>query len=342
MWRGNMFKNKIFLLIVGVLLLAFLTVISGFSDILGILRVVNPIFLIGLAFLQVLTLSLTSFQWKYLLGKDVNDISFIDVFSINLSGIFIESATPSSKLGGEATKIYLFKRKTELSYKRLTSFLIVHKYLSVLPFLALCSLFLSLGSVKFTLPNITYISFGFLALLCALMIFIIHRENDNEGWNKGNSPGFSCKSGVMSKIWGKIKAGMDFICESAGQVKGILNKRELGFLILISLLIWVLYPFKVYLVTVVLGFNLNPMIPVIATYSAYLVSMLPITPGGLGTFEGTMALIFSVNGFSFTEGMAIAFLVRSITYWLPLFISAGMTVYLIKFSDISLLPSKIH
>ena len=57
----------------------------------------------------------------------------------------------------------------------------------------------------------------------------------------------------------------------------------------------------------------------IAFFVAYLVSMLPLFSGGLGSFEGSMALLLLLGGITPAEGLAAALLSRVITYWFPLF-----------------------
>ncbi len=332
-----MVNNKVLLWIVGILLITALTVSSGFSEIATIWRGLNPLILVLLGSLQILTLSLSSFQWYYLFNKENHFISFKDVFSIYLSGVFVESVTPSSKFGGEATKVYLFRKKTGLPYQKIVAFFIAHKYISLLPFLVLCSIFLILGSINFNLPGIAYISFGALALLFSLIAFSVHKGNINKRLKISRLLDLLDDSSLISKPLKKILAGIDFIDSASAQVKQILTNKERNLLLVISVIIWGLYPLKIYLAAEALGIPLNPIIPIIATYLAYLVSMLPLSPGGLGTFEGTMAFIFSVNGISFTQGVAISMLARSITYWFPLFLSAAMTIYLIKVKNMPLL-----
>lgn len=78
-----------------------------------------------------------------------------------------------------------------------------------------------------------------------------------------------------------------------------------------------------------LNFDVGIVAIAVITYTAYLVSLFPLLPGGLGSFEGTMALMFASYGeIFFAEALAIALVARFVTYWFPLLLSALLTAYL--------------
>jgi hypothetical protein len=66
----------------------------------------------------------------------------------------------------------------------------------------------------------------------------------------------------------------------------------------------------------------------VITYTAYLISMVPLLPGGLGSFEATMVMMFSLYGLNPAEGLAVALISRLVTYWFPLGLSAFAAVFL--------------
>ena len=325
-------NKKIMMWILGVILLIVLAIWTGLDGMREVFKVVELdkllLFLISLSLLQVLTLSLTTYQWYYLINK-FEKLSFLNVFLISLTGNFVESVTPSSKLGGESVKIYLFKQKTDFSYQKLTTFLLAHKYVLLSPFLIICLISLVVASLRYNVPQAVYVSFTILTVSVGTLIAVIYLGRDDN--SKAKSRYFVIR---------KLLEGIDFIKKSAAEVNTVLSKTDRNKLFMISFLIWGLYPVKIYLTAMVLGLSLSLPLAIIVTYTAYLVSMLPITPGGLGTFEGSMTVILSLNGFLLAEGMAIALLARSITYWFPLFISAGAAIYLIKNRDIKM-PSNI-
>ncbi|WP_408954694.1 lysylphosphatidylglycerol synthase transmembrane domain-containing protein [Natroniella sp. ANB-PHB2] len=332
-----MFNKKVLLWIIGVIALTILTISTGWDEIRSIWQGVNSTVIFSLFVLQIGTLSLTAYQWYYLLRKKAPNISFRQVFSTYLAGGFVESVTPSSKLGGEAAKVYLFHQQTGLSYQELTSFLVAHKYISLLPFLLLCLLFLIIASVNFVLPKIIYISFLVFALFFGLIIWLIYNQNEKDRKQQIDQKDNSMvKERFSYKVYKVFIDGFAFISKAVCQVKNIMTPSERNWLLIISLLVWGFYPVKIYLVASVLGFSVQFILAVIVTYAAYLVSILPLSPGGLGTFEGSMAFILSINGLLFAEGLAVALLTRLVTYWFPLVLSALTAIYLITTEDIPL------
>ena len=62
-----------------------------------------------------------------------------------------------------------------------------------------------------------------------------------------------------------------------------------------------------------------------ATFLAYTVSMLPIFPGGLGGFEGTMAGSLLLIGFTQNDALVVTILFRFATFW---FVVLAALVYM--------------
>jgi len=314
------------------LILVSLTLLTGLDEIMMIVRSINPIFLTGLFLLQAFTLLMVSSQWLFMLKDNESSIAFHEVFTIHMAGKFVESVTPSSKFGGETAKVYLFKKKMRITYQNAVSFLLAYKYISLLPFLILSFLFLVIASIQFYLPSFVYISFMILVFFFVLLLVLIH-------WGKVRFDSDDIKSdkrNILIIISSKIKKVLEYLNKSRNDVEKILSRSERSKLFAISFLVWTLYPVKIYLVATALGFEVGLIISIIATYSAYLVSMLPVSPGGLGTFEGTMATVFMISELSFAEGMAIALLARSATFLFPLILSAVCTTYLVKIDGLKI------
>ncbi len=334
-------NKKLLLWVLGIFILTIITLISGLEEIVSILFDLDPFllifFLISLGMLQLMTLSLVAFQWYYLFGKSSETISFSRVFLVNQTGGFVESVTPSSKMGGEAAKLYLYNKITSIDYEKLTSLLLGHKYISLVPFFFICFFTLLLASFFYAMPLVVYLSFGSLGVITLILFLLIYYEGKSIWWSKKLDIGLP----VIETFYTKFIYAVRFVQRASNAMKKILTPKTRNSLFVVSFVVWAVYPFKIYVTAQVLGIELSFLLAIIVTYSAYLVSMLPITPGGLGTFEGSMAVILRLNGFIFAEGMAIALLARVITFWFPLFISAGSTIYLMKKEDIKVFGYQI-
>ncbi len=324
--------KKSLLLVVGILLCLGVVLILGWEDVYRVLRQVTLTQLFLLTLLQLSTLLATTYILHYLLKQKSPGVSLASVFGINLAGTFIESITPSVKIGGEALKVYLMQRETRLKYPQLTAIMLLSKFFSMLPFLLITFITLLVAFFSFEVPTFVYLAFMGLVFFLALFFLLFNLQG--LGLGALGRRFFNREKGYPAwviKIFNKIEKVYGFMMETSLQSKTVLQapKKRL-FLFAIAFMVWALYPVKVYLVAGILGFELNIVVVIIATYTAYLVSMVPLLPGGLATFEGSMALVLATEGLSSHEAFSIALMTRVITFWIPLMISGVVSTYYVK------------
>ena len=60
------------------------------------------------------------------------------------------------------------------------------------------------------------------------------------------------------------------------------------------------------------------------TFISYFAAMIPILPGGLGTFEGTMSGLLLVYGLTPEEAVAVSLVFRFVTFWFVVLLSAAV------------------
>jgi len=318
-----MAKKPIYLWIAGIVFLTGLMIYFGFDQIMIVFREANLLVIVGLCALQVWTLFSNAYQYHYIINKQ-HDLPFSKTFPIFLSGDFVESVTPAEKIGGEATKVYLFRKNTSLSYQQLTGILFTQKFVSLLPFVLLVAAVIPFTALRYGLPIFVYLSFF---ALIALLIFLIWFMSSKFP-EAGNPKSFTDdnKSGILKfvqKFW-------NFLKESSFHARKLTNRKDKVILIIISLAVWIIYPTKIWIISAMLGFEIGFFAAAVSTYVAYLISMIPLTPGGLGSFEATMAITFSIFGLTAGEGFSIAIMSRFITYWFPLALSAGVATFYLK------------
>jgi len=322
-------NKKIALWITGVTILMALTVWAGWQELIEALAKTDPLLLTLLFIVQLITLLLLTYQWEYIIRKTGDLIGYWKTFIILQAGYFVEMVTPSSKLGGEAAKIYLFRHNTQMNYTGVTAAMLAQKYISLVPFLLIATVFTLTGYIYYGVPGVSIIALLFLASIVIVLLGLA-------AWSRKTNR----EIGVAEGLTGKVLSGIRFIKNASEESSRILNKKDITYLFSLSGLIWILYPFKVWIVIYMLGYDIGLVFIVVVTYVSYLVSILPVTPGGIGTFEGTMALLFSLNGYTFAEGLAVALITRLATYWFPLLISFTASIYLSKSTEIPLLHKK--
>ncbi len=340
-----MHSKQILPWVAAITLITAAVILVGGRDILSALQRVAPEIMALLIALQLLTLSITAGQWQYLLKKANCRLSLGHVLAVTLAGNYIESITPSIKLGGEATKVYLFKHYSNLGYEMLTGILIALKYFSLLPFVILSAFSVALAVLYFDFPAISLYAFTFLAALFMAVAALYYKKDSNSaivkapakpsekrsGKNEGIIPSIITRLTV--KLFQAVSRIPAFLNRASANSRNLTTFSEGAFLIAVSALIWLLYPLKVFLVTGMLDLNIGLPAVAIITFTAYLVSMVPVLPGGLGSYEGTMVLMFSFFGITPAEGLAVALISRLITFWIPLLWSALGALYLVIYKS---------
>jgi hypothetical protein len=76
----------------------------------------------------------------------------------------------------------------------------------------------------------------------------------------------------------------------------IKNRKKLLWLTVCSTVIWLSEGLFTYIVFLSIKETVNPVVAIFANMIAVLTKVFPITPGGIGVFEGTMVLVFALFG----------------------------------------------
>lgn len=275
------------------------------GEVFRILKGIPPYCILILSLLQFITLLIGTNLWYVLMKRE---LPYSRVLSIYLTGSLVESITPAVKLGGEAVKVYLFHHYSSLSYRDLGAIFWAHKYITLLPFLLLGGLLLIPLSMNQLLPRTFYLTFLFFLLL----FFLLFLPRKKEHGRKQLLPKFGQELLLARHQW-----------------RETLSSRERRKLLLLSFCMWLLYPVKIFLVAQALKAQTHLLHSAQATFSAYLVGMIPLLPGGIGTFEGSLAYLFTRSGNPYPLGLAVALTARLFTFYLPLIPSALTALFLL-------------
>lgn len=325
--------RKVIFFLLGFALLLSMVFFLGTKDVAAHISAISPHSLAILFSLQLSTLMASAWLWHFLLSRKSN-VSFSSVFLINQAAGMVESITPSVKFGGEAAKIWLFRKYTGQKYEDLSGAMLVHKFLTMAPFAVLCLLLLAPAAYYFTLPAYFYALLALLFLFCGLLGATCYRKPASPWKNSDNIHEQEVQGKMGFKVLVKARTifiGIfAFLRQARSSASTLLGPGQSIAALSVSLIIWIFYPVKVYLVCMFLGIDVHPIIIGLSTLFAYMVSMVPVLPGGLGAYEGGMAAFFTIGGLSPAEGLAIALVSRLTTFWFPLLVSAVSCIILLK------------
>ena len=261
--------------------------------------------------LQSISLFLLSFQLHKVLETMEVKSSYRKILSVYTTGTFVESITPSVKAGGEATKVYLIHRKMGTPVSVGTAAVTFQKSISFLSFFVLAGLAILVFLMNQGIGDeLGKVLLGVFLGLVFLFLFIL--------W----ALFFSKIEHVVKRLPLKEERKTLMIMGAktfrTSLRLAFAQKKAMGFHLLLSFSIWALFPLKAYLVSTFLGTGLSFSEVSVATYLTYMVGLLPLLPGGLGTFEGSMVLILAPFGIRTTLGVSFAIVLRMVTFWIPL------------------------
>lgn len=305
---------KYVLLATGIALTALLIWQADSQEFLTSLLMAKPGWLIAAFSLQLLTVTMISWQWK-LLGHHIhNGCRFRQMVHINMSGTFFESVTPAMKTGGEVVKAYLLKRSFGWTTVQSVALVGLQKVVSIGPLLFLVGASLSLYVIAngISTPQGWLVATSGMILLPVFLLIstIFIAPAGLAIWLEKVFP---------AKWTHTLSQSLRSLENALSQVK---KRGSLGRHFLLSITLWLLFPAKAAIIALSMGLEADLISIATVTFLAYMVAMIPLTPGGLGTFEATVVFLLLPLEIAMHQSMAFAIILRLVTFWLPFLISA--------------------
>jgi len=256
------------------------------QNLIGSLRQIPLWLILLLCALQVVTQLLVNLQWHRILKLSGSQLSFKSMFYIHSQGAVMDAITPGVKFGGEVTRAVQISRIGNLPMEQAAAAVAMQKLFSI--------------SALFFVLLFAARQYIFAVAALFLLAFV---------------------GLFIARKWKKVQ---DFLSALREQIKNAAkNKKAFAALLLLSLFIWLLYPAKMYILAVQFYPAANMFYIAGITFAAYMVAMLPIFPGGVGGFEGTMSGLLVAAGYAINDAAIITILFRFITFWFVLLL--GLT-----------------
>lgn len=279
-----------------------------FAQLIRALSTVSLWLLLPLLGLQLFTQGILAMQWLFITRLFSKKNSFSQMFYILSTGSVIEALTPGAKVGGEVTRLFYLKQECNLTTEEATHIILIQKSISmsVLFAISLGSSFLLTGHIGRLLSPIQSKVLMLGCVLClAFFLGLIGCSSQMAHFLESTER--TQKLGKMVRTYHT----------SISQ----LEKKQWLLQFSISIVVWLLFPLKMVLLVKGFGFSLPPLFLFATTMTSYMMGMLPLTPGGLGTFEGTVIAFFSLVNVSIEDSITIAVVFRFITFWFVMLIS---------------------
>ena len=301
------FNWKTAVSIIALAVIVYIILKTDFSTIIAQMKLL-PVHIISiLILLQIITQLALNYQWYRICKVLGLKASFFRLLAINAYGMVADAVTPGEKVGGEVARVVQMNSMLGYDTKQSTSIVTIQKSLSLTALVVLNGVaVVTLSShIDFLKPVFTriilYLILGALTVFFIFMLFFTDRLN---AWVQNR------KSENKAMLW--FKNWMNRFAEDTKAIS--VRKSEWAIQLLLSFVIWILFPVKLIILVSQYG-KVGVFVLLAATFVSYFAAMIPLLPGGLGTFESAMSGILIVYGLTMQEAVAVSLIFRFVTFW---------------------------
>lgn len=236
--------------------------------------------IIGAVALYTLDMLIRSYKWRDMLKDNGITISIKDSFLAYNLGNTLNIIIPAKV--GDAARSYYLKRKYGHEYSKTLPSVFLDRVFDVLGvyLVLLVSSIYVLSGVKMPAWFYNLIAAGVICLGAMFFVMQYMIKNRHKVLGIGNKIVKELLLSLMDVLEGSIK-----------------DKTKFTRLLIYTILIWLCDSMLIFMVFLAMSQFINPMTAIFGTMIATLTKVLPVTPGGIGVFEGTMVIVFSLFGF---------------------------------------------
>ena len=314
------YKKVGILLAVGILILAVMVLIIGPDQIISALKTANIYYVILAVIVQFIILILWNTRWSIICKSLDIPHGQVSLFAMTIIGLAINDLTPSGRSGGEPVRAYILSKQSNEDFKTTFASVMGDKIFDTVPFMVLAIFaiaylmsYFNLGATLFLLLLISLVLFvlalAFIILLCFNETIAINTVK----WV------FRLIKRFTNKVDKYEETVLTSLVGFQSNLKYLLkDKRLLLIASLISFLVWFLELLRVFIVFQAFGVNVSlGMIAAVFLVSS-LIGVIPLLPGGLGSIDGVMILLYSMAGISASISTAATLIERMISLWMVL------------------------
>lgn len=313
------YKKLIGLLSLGIIILIAMVLFIGPGKIISALKTANLYYVMFAVIIQFIILVLWNKRWSIICDSLDIPHSQLSLFAMTIVGLAVNDLTPSGRSGGEPVRAYLLSKDSSVKFKETFATVMGDKLFDTLPFMvlaifAICylMLYLHLSSTLFSLLMVSLI------LFIVVLLFIIYISINEEfglktiQWTFRMARRFTSKDLITHE-----KKAVSSLIGFQNSLKYLMKDRKLLIqATVISFVVWFLELFRVYVVFLAFGQTVSiGMIASVFLVSS-LIGVIPALPGGLGSIDGVMILLYSMAGISASISTAATFVERMISLWM--------------------------
>ncbi len=273
------------------------------------LNAIDPAYLLLGIMCQILTMALLAVQWSSMVGMAGFQPDFVQSFLMNSVGNVADALNPGVKVGGELFRYDQLRKRFRMMSEDSILVVALQKIVSLSAFFVLT--LVSLAYVMFGKDRedplilssaITVVVFGVIA---ALLAYVFLR------------PGFLDKMVDKLRLKAESKEKVHRFLENYRQAleRFKSDKHKILIQFLLAVFIWSFYAVKLYVVCRAFDIEINILMTGAITYISYMIGMIPLLPGSVGSFEAGMVALFGLAGVEPTLAVGVSVVFRIVTFW---------------------------
>ncbi|TDX59258.1 hypothetical protein C7959_101145 [Orenia marismortui] len=287
-------------LMLGIAIIVYMVSRLGMNKFLEGLKNINLFWVIAAILIYIIDMAVRALRWKSILQENEIKISLTDSFLAYGFGNFVNLIVPA-KIGDISRSYYLNKKYNYTYISTLTSIGIdrFFDFIGVFSVIYISSLFI-LKDLILPIWIKNLIQIMIIVILSSFILLYLIKKGTFKIKNANNK---------IKKVLKEVIAIVN---------KSFSNKKSFVKWFLLSLAIWFLDGIVTFLVFVSVAQYLNPFLVVFANMISNLTKVFPITPGGLGVFEGTMVILFDLFNIQESQTILVAsldhFIMNAVTF----------------------------
>jgi len=306
-------KYKILLFIFSILIVIIIVSYANPYNIFLTLTKANSLFIFFAFLVSNLGICTQVLKWKVLL----KDVSFKELFPIQLLGITISNFTPGKI--GEPIKSLILKMKKGIDVSENLPSIIWERVLDIIVIICL-----SLFTIQSIIAQSSIFIFSILCIsvfviLIFLLFLILYKKS------------FGSKIFKIVRKFPIFKNLTTNFLETF--YKNKISTYRILYSLTLSLTTWLLYGIVVYFSFLALGISLSPLLLTGILTLSIIIGVASSLPGGIGSTDAVMILLLGLIGIENTIAVTGVLVSRFLSLWYSIFLGGLSFIYLSKDID---------
>lgn len=313
---------------VGLIILLVLIRQVGFEGAYSALQKADPFYVFLGMLASLFSLVLAGIRWRVILNDRSTSVNVKPLYLSLLSGAFVNNITPAGKGGGEPLRAYLLSKLTGLDGGKVFATVISDRIFDTLPYVLLGYFGIIEIAYFWDVPRAVVITLSIaLVFLTAILAIVLYLLFNIEHGKKIVMRVLDFIGRFMPDKVQKYEDRLeDTLVLFNNTIREIAhNRKKVVYATTLSLSIWAFWILRTYLVFLAFDTSVSfTVLAVVAVVSSF-IGMVPFSPGGFGTTEGAMILLFSGFGIEPSIAVGATLVDRVLSYWLPI-VLGGLTL----------------